>query len=126
MKLQEWKSALIAEIETAADARAEMAQGNVDDPRLEASQKALFDLADQLRQLPMDHAPLKALFNEESELTNLLRAQAGEPEHRFHEAKEEFLQAYGFDREPCATADQFLALMRDWVDETISEYRLRV
>ncbi|QNT70918.1 hypothetical protein [Defluviicoccus vanus] len=103
-----------------------MAQGNVDDPRLEASQKALFDLADQLRQLPMDHASLKALFNEESELANLLRAQAGEPEYRFHEAKEAFLQAYGFDRAPCASADQFLALMRDWVDETISEYRLRV
>ena len=126
MEFQEWKAALIAEIEMAAESRAEMAQGSADEARIEASQRALFDLAEQLRQLPADHAPLKALFNEESELANVMRAAAGEPEHRFHEAKEALLQAYGLDHEPFASADQFLAVLRDRVDETISEYRLRV
>ena len=59
---------MISEIETAAESRAETAQGNADDPRIETSQKALFDLAEQLKALPADHAPFMALFNEEAEL----------------------------------------------------------
>jgi hypothetical protein len=41
---------LINEIETAAG-RAEQALADPDDPRIEKSQKALFDLAEQLRAL---------------------------------------------------------------------------
>jgi hypothetical protein len=126
MEFKAWKAALVDEIETAAEARAETAQGNVDDPRIEASQKALFELAEQLRALPADHPPLIALFNEESELANVIRATAGEPENRYHDGKEVLLQAYGLDHEPFASADQFLTVLRDRVDETISEYRLRV
>ena len=126
MEFKEWKAALISELETAAESRAETAQGNADDPRIETSQKALFDLAEQLKGLPADHAPLIALFNEETELANVMRATAGEPENRYHDAKEALLQAYGIDHEPFASADQFLAVLRDRVDETISEYRLRV
>ena len=33
--------------------------------------------------------------------------------------------AYGIDHEPFEDADQFLKVLRDRVDETISEYRLR-
>ena len=55
-----------------------------------------------------------------------MRAAAGEPESRYHDAKEELLQAYGYEREPFETADQFLDLLRAKADETISEYRLRV
>ena len=126
MEFQEWKAALISEIETAAQSRAETAQGNADDPRIESSQKALFDLAEQLKALPADHAPFMALFNEEAELANVMRAPVGEPENRYQEAKEVLLQAYGIDHEPFASADQFLAALRNRVDETISEYRLRV
>ena len=97
-----------------------------DDPRIEKSQKALFDLAERLRALPPDHAALKALFSEEAEISNLMRAAAGEPESRYRDAKEELLQAYGYEREPFETADQFLDLLRAKADETISEYRLRV
>lgn len=126
MEFEAWKAALINEVETAAEARAEQALADPDDPRIEKSQKALFDLADGLRALPPDHAALKALFSEEAEISNLMRAAAGEPESRYHDAKEELLGAYGFEHEPFATADQFLEVLRAKADETISEYRLRV
>ena len=45
---------------------------------IRTSQKALFDLAEQLRALPPDHATLKALFSEETELANLMRATVGD------------------------------------------------
>ena len=125
MEFEAWKTALIDEIETAAEGRAEMALAGPDDPQIEKSQKALFDLAEQLRALPPDHATLKALFSEETELANLMRATLGEPEGRYHDAKEDLLRAYGIDREPFEDADQFLKVLRDRVDETISEYRLR-
>ena len=125
MDFQSWKAALINEIETAAEGRAEKALADPDDPRIEKSQKALFDLAEQLRALPPDHATLKALFNEETELGNLMRATVGEPEGRYHDAKEDLLAAYGIDHEPFENADQFLKVLRDRVDETISEFRLR-
>jgi len=120
MDIETWKAALIKEIETAADWRAEMALADPDDPRLEKSQKALFDLAEQVRALPSDHAELKALFREESELSNLMRAKLGEPEGRYHDSKEDLLRSYGFDHEPFKGADQFLKVLRDHVDETIS------
>ena len=69
MEFETWKTALINEIETAAEWRAEKALANPDDPRIEKSQKALFDLAEQLRALPPNHATLKALFSEETELS---------------------------------------------------------
>lgn len=125
MEFKAWKAALISEIEIAAESRAETAQGVADDPRLAASQKALFDLAEGLRRLSADHAPLIALFNEETELANVMRAPVDEPENRYHEAKEALLQAYGLDQEPFESIDHFLATLRDSVDETISEYRLR-
>ena len=84
MEFEAWKTALINEIETAAEGRAEMARADPDDPQIEKSQKALFDLAEQLRALPSDHATLKALFSEETELANLMRATLGEPEGRYH------------------------------------------
>jgi hypothetical protein len=125
MEFQAWKAALINEIETAAAGRAEMALAVPDDPRIEKSQKALFDLAELLRALPSDHVELKALFSEETELANLMRATVGEPEGRFHDAKEDLLAAYGIGHEPFENVDQFLRVLRDRVDETISEYRLR-
>lgn len=126
MDFQQWKAALVSEIETAAQSRAETAQGGTDDPRIETSQKALFDLAEQVRDLPADDPALKALFNEEVELANVLRAPVGEPEGRYREAKEELLLAYGIDHPPFASAEEFLRVLRGTVDETISEYRLRV
>jgi hypothetical protein len=125
MEFEAWKTALIDEIETAAEGRAEKALADPDDPRIEKSQKALFDLAEQLRALPSDHATLKALFSEETELCNLMRATVGEPEGRYHDAKEDLLRAYGIDHEPFENGDEFLKVLRDRVDETISEYRLR-
>jgi hypothetical protein len=125
MEFQAWKTALITEIEIAAEGRAEQAVAHPDDPRIAKSQKALFNLADQLRALPPDHATLKALFSEETELSNLMRATVGEPEGRYHNAKEDLLAAYGIDHDPFEDADQFLKVLRDRVDETISEYRLR-
>jgi hypothetical protein len=125
MEFEAWKTALIREIETAAEGRAEMGLADPDDPRIENSQKVLFDLAEQLRALPPDHAALKALFSEETELCNLMRATVGEPEGRYHNAKEDLLAAYGIGHEPFEDADQFLKVLRDRVDETISEYRLR-
>lgn len=126
MNFQQWKAALISEIEMAADARAEMAQAKPAESGLAASQKALFELADQVRALPADDAGLKALFNEEAELANITRAPMGEPENRYREAKEELLRAYGIDHAPFKSTDEFLAVLRGKVDETISEYRLRV
>ena len=125
MDFQSWKAALIDEIETAAEGRAAKAFVDPADPLIEKSQKALYDLAEQLRALPPDHALLKALFNEETELGNLMRARVGEPEGRYYGAKEDLLAAYGIDRQPFETADQFLRVLRDRVDETISEFRLR-
>jgi hypothetical protein len=125
MDFQTWKAALINEIETAAEGRAAKAFADPADPLIEKSQKALYDLAEQLRALPPDHAALKALFNEETELSNLMRSRVGEPEGRYYGAKEDLLAAYGIDHEPFANVDQFLRVLRDRVDETISEYRLR-
>ncbi|MBK8175101.1 MAG: hypothetical protein IPK66_07510 [Rhodospirillales bacterium] len=125
MEFEAWKTALIEEIETAAEGRAEHVLARPDDPRIEKSQKALFDLAEQLRALPPDYAPLKTLFTEESELSNLMRATVGEPERRYRDAKEGLLAAYGIDHEPFENITQFLKVLRDRVDETISEYRLR-
>ena len=125
MDFQSWKAALINEIEIAAEGRAAKAFADPADPLIEKSQKALYDLAEQLRALPLDHASLKALFNEETELSNLMRSRVGEPEGRYYGAKEDLLAAYGIDRQPFETADQFLRVLRDRVDETISEFRLR-
>ena len=125
MDFQSWKAALIKEIEIAAEGRAAKAFADPADPLIEKSQKALYDLAEQLRALPPDHAALKALFNEETELSNLMRSRVGEPEGRYYGAKEDLLAAYGIDRQPFETADQFLTVLRDRVDETISEFRLR-
>jgi hypothetical protein len=116
---------LIKEIEIAAEGRAEQVLADPDDPRIEKSQKALFELAEQLKALPPDHAELKALFREETELSNLMRATVGEPERRYRDAKEDLLAAYGIDHAPFGDAGQFLRVLRDRVDETISEYRLR-
>lgn len=125
MDFQSWKAALIKEIEIAAEGRAAKAFADPADPLIEKSQKALYDLAEQLRALPPDHAALKALFNEETELSALMRSRVGEPEGRYYGAKEDLLAAYGIDRQPFETADQFLTVLRDRVDETISEFRLR-
>lgn len=126
MDFETWKAALITEIETAADERAERALGGVDLPGLKQSQKELFGLAEQVKALPADHQPLRALFNEEGELARVQRANPGEPQSRYHEAKEELLQAYGLDHPPFASVDAFLEVLRHHVDETLSEFRLRV
>jgi hypothetical protein len=125
MELQEWKNALIKEIEIAAEWRAEKVLADPDDPRIEKSQKALFDLADELRAMPQDHPQLKALFNEETELSNVMRATPGEPETRYHDTKEDLLRAYGIEHEAFENADQFLDVLRHRVDEIVSEFRLR-
>jgi hypothetical protein len=125
MEFEAWKTALIKEIEIAAEGRAGQVLTRPDDPRIEKSQKALFELAEQLRALPPNDAELKALFREEMELSNLMRATVGEPERRYRDAKEDLLAAYGIDHEPFEDADEFLKVLRDRVDETISEYRLR-
>lgn len=125
MDIGSWKAELIREIETAAEWRAQMARDDPDDLRIPRSQKALFDLAEQLKALPTDNADLKALFGEESELGNLMRSKVGEPEGRYRDSKEDLLRSYGIDHEPFDTAGQFLRLLRHRVDETISEYRLR-
>jgi hypothetical protein len=126
MEYETWKSALIDEIETVASWQAERGIADPNDPRFEKSQQALRGLADAVRNMPGDHPALKALYREEQEIANLMRAPAGEPEHRYFDAKEEVLQAYGFEQQPFASADQFLDLLRAKADETISEYRLRV
>lgn len=126
MEFEAWKAALLDEIETAAEGRAEQVLSRPEDPRIEKSQKALFDLVEQLRAFPSDHAGLGALFREEMELSNLMRASVGEPERRYRDAKEDLLAAYGIDHEPFVDAGQFLRVLRDRADETISEYRLRV
>jgi hypothetical protein len=126
MEYETWKAALINEIETVASWQAERVIADPNDPRFERSQQALRDLADAVRKMPGEHPALKALHREEQEIANLMRAPAGEPEQRYSDAKEEALQAYGFEQEPFASADQFLDLLRAKADETISEYRLRV
>ena len=125
MEFSTWKTALINEIETTAEWRAEKALAEPDDPRIASSQKALFDLAEKLKSLPADHAKLNELFAEEAELSNLMRSTHGEPERRYHDAKEDLLRTYGIEHEIFADADQFLDALRNRVDETISEYRLR-
>jgi hypothetical protein len=125
MEFNTWKTALINEIETAAEWRAEKALADPDDPRIASSQKALFDLAEKVKSLPDDHAKLKALFAEEAELSNLMRSTHGEPERRYHDAKEDLLRTYGIEHETFEDPDRFLDALRNRVDETISEYRLR-
>ena len=125
MEFSTWKAALITEIETAGEWRAEKALGNPDDPRIATSQKALFDLAEKLKALPADHIPLNALFTEEAELSSLARAPNGDPERRYLDAKEDLLRTYGIEHETFEDPDQFLDVLRNRVDETISEFRLR-
>ena len=125
MDFQTWKAQLITEIRTAAEGRAEKARSDPDDPRIEQSQKALFDLADKLGTLPDDDAKLNALFKEESELANLMRAAPGEPERRYYDAKQDLLQDYGIGRPTFDNPEQFIDLLCSRVEETISEYRLR-
>jgi hypothetical protein len=125
MDLQTWKARLITEIRTAAEWRAEKARSDPDDPRIEQSQKALFDLADKLAALPDDNPKLAALFKAEGELANLMRAAPGEPENRYRDAKEDLLQAYGIERPAVDDPEQLVDLLRSRVEETVSEYRLR-
>lgn len=125
MDFDAWKTRLITEIKTAAEWRAERARADADDPRIEQSQKALYALAEKLEALPADDPKLTALFREEGELANLRRAAPDEPEKRYHDAKEDLLQAYGIDHPSYDDPGQFLDLLRNRVDETISEYRLR-
>ncbi len=125
MEFNTWKTTLINEIETAAEWRAETALADPDDPRIASSQKALFDLAEQVKALPADHAKLKALFAEETEFSNLVRSTHGEPERRYNDAKEDLLRTYGIEHEIFEVPDQFLDALRSRVDETISEFRLR-
>jgi hypothetical protein len=100
MEFEAWKTALINEIETAAEERAELALLDPDDPQFGKSQRALFNVAEQLRALPPDHATLKALFNEEAELSNLMRARLGEPERRYRDVKEDSPAAHGIEHKP--------------------------
>ena len=124
MDFQEWREELVKEIETAAEWRAEKARIDPDDPRIEASQKALFDLAATLAALPPDHEQLNALYNEEQEFANLEEGAPDEAENRYREAREELLGAIGFEHEPFEDSDQFLEVLRARADETISEFRL--
>jgi hypothetical protein len=125
MDFDTWKTALIREIEIAAEWRAEKVLADPEDPRFGQSQKTLFDLAEKLRSLPADHKPLQGLFKEEGELSNLARATPGEPETRYHEAKEDLLRNYGIEQEPFKDANGFLQALQTRVDETITQYRLR-
>lgn len=125
MELEAWRTALVREIERAAEWRAEKAVGDPEDTRLADSQKALYSLAEQVKALPSDDAELNALYKEEAELGELQRATVGEPEARYHDAKEDLLGAYGIDHAPFDTAGGFLKVLRNRVDETITEYRLR-
>ena len=125
MDIDTWKKALISEIETAAEWRAEKTLVDPDDPLIETSQKALFDLAEKLKALPADDEKLQGLFNEETELSNLMRATPGEPENRYYNAKEDLLRDYGIEHELFKDAGEFLQVLRTRVDETITEYRLR-
>ena len=126
MEYESWKAALISEIETAASWRAERVIADPDDARCESSQRALLDLAEKIKAMPAEHGVLKALFREEQEIANIMRAPVDEPENRYRDAKEDLLKAYGFEQEPFASAEEFLDFLRTRADETISEYRLRV
>jgi hypothetical protein len=125
MQIDAWKAALIDEIETAAAWRTEKTLGSPNDPRIAQSQQDLYSLIEQLKALPADDAALTALYQEEREIANLKRATVGEPEARYRDAKEELLETYGIDRGPFDNAGQFLHLLRNLANETISEYRLR-
>ena len=125
MSFKEWKAKLVTEVDDAAAWCAERALADPDDPRNEKAQKALVHLADRLRALPADHKALTELFREEQEFSNLARAVSEEPEHRYRDAEEELLRSIGFEHEPFREVDQFLGVLRNLVDETISEYRLR-
>ena len=124
MDFEKWREELVREIETAAEWRAEKALLDPDDPRIEASQKALFDLAATLAGLPADHESLNALYNEEQEFENLEEDEPREAENRYREAREELLGAIGFEHEPFEEPEQFLQVLRARADETISEFRL--
>jgi hypothetical protein len=125
MDFQTWKNQLVTEVKTAAERRAEKARADPDDPRIEKSQKALFDLAEKLEALPDDDPESRGLFKEENELANLMRAAPGEPEDRYHASKEDLLEAYGIERETFDDPHKFIELLRDMVDETVAGYRLR-
>ncbi|MFZ1414443.1 MAG: hypothetical protein WAS73_07700 [Defluviicoccus sp.] len=124
MQFDKWKNALVNEIEVAAEWRAEKAVLDRDDPRIRDSQQALFDLAHGLKALPADHAGLCALFQEEQELGQLDEAGMGAAESRYREAKEDLLQAIGFEHDPFPDPAKFLDVLRRQVDETITEFRL--
>lgn len=125
MNYEEWKANLVNEIQTSADSRAAKSVGEPNDPRLAESQSILFALAEQIKSMPADHETLVALFNEEAELATLAEAGPDEAEHRYHDSKEQLLQSIGIDHEPFDNPHQFLAVLRNMVDETITEYRLR-
>jgi hypothetical protein len=124
MEFETWKQRLVAEIETAAEWRAEKAVLDRSDPDIANSQAALFALAGRIRALPADQAELRALYDEELELVGLDRSGPGEAESRYREAKEDLLRAIGFEHEPFADAAGFLSVLRRQVDETITGFRL--
>jgi hypothetical protein len=126
MNFETWKQALIEEIETAAKWRAEQILGDPDDLRIAKSQQMVFDLADKIKAMPERNVALQALFKEEQELANIVRAVPGEPESRYRNAKEELLRAIGFDHEPFESPEDFLDVLRAKTDEVVSEYRLRM
>ena len=124
MDFEKWREELVREIEMAAERRAEKALVYPDEPRVEASEKALFDLAANLAALPADHEQLNALFNQEQEFANLKEGGPEEAENRYREARGELLGAIGFEHEPFEDPEQFLEVLRARADETISEFRL--
>lgn len=125
MDFEQWREKLVKEIETAAEWRAEKAVIDPNDPRTEASQKALFRLAANLATLPPEHEQLKALFDEEQELANLAEGGPEEAEYRYREAREELLGAIGFEHDPFENPEQFLDVLRARAAETMTEFRLR-
>ena len=125
MDFQTRKNQLITEIKTVAERRAEKALADPDDPRLVKSQTALFDLAEKIEALPDEDPELNGLFKEENELANIMRAAPGEPEKRYHDSTEDLLEAYGIEHETFDNPRQFIEVLRNMVDETIAEYRLR-
>ncbi len=125
MEFHDWKQNLVAEVEDAAARCGERALADRHDPRNETAQQVLARLASELKTLPADHQGLTALYKEEQEFANLARPEAGEPEHRYRDAKEAILRSIGYENEPFETADQFLEVLRNVADETITEYRYR-
>ncbi|MCW5699989.1 MAG: hypothetical protein KIT00_09120, partial [Rhodospirillales bacterium] len=74
MDFETWKQNLVNEIETAASACAERSLADMNDPTFANSQKALFAMAQSVKNLPADTETLKDLFEEEKELNELMRA----------------------------------------------------